>query len=176
MHRSQGTVRGVTVGVYPGTFDPLTIAHLTIAETAVEHLQLDRVDLALSRLALGKEHLAEDTLQRRVAAIERAATTRPWLGVVVVDSRLIADIAGGYDAVVMGADKWEQVRDPDWYGGSEAARDVAVARLPRIGVAPRRNVDVPVELLLPVPTHIAEVSASAVRSGRHDWAAPEASG
>lgn len=163
----------MTVGVYPGTFDPLTIAHLTIAETAVEHFQLDRLDLALSRLALGKEHLAENTLERRVTAIERAAVARPWLGVVVVDSRLIADIAHGYDAVVMGADKWAQVIDPDWYDGDESARDAALARLPRVGIAPRGDVEVPADLVLPVPAHIADVSASAVRSGRHDWAAPE---
>lgn len=159
--------------MYPGSFDPLTIAHLAVAEAAVLHLGLDRVDLAISRDALGKSHLGEDTVGHRVAAIERAAAPRPWLGVVVVDTRLVADIAEGYDAVIMGADKWAQVMDPRWYGGDPAARDAAVARLPRVAVAPRGDVAVPSGLLLPVPDHLAEVSASAVRSGRRDWAARE---
>lgn len=164
----------MAVGVYPGSFDPLTIAHLAVARAAVEHLHLDRVVLALSRSALGKEHLGADTLAHRVAAIEHAAVSRPWLGVAVVESRLVADIAQGYDAVVMGADKWAQVMDPAWYGGDEAERDRAVARLPRLAVAPRGTTAVPAELLLAVTDEVAGVSASAVRAGRRDWAAPVA--
>ena len=159
------------VGVYPGSFDPLTIAHLTIAEVALDHLQLDRIDLAISRDALGKAHLGDHTVSARVAAIEAVARQRSWLGVVVVDGRLVADIAQGYEAVVMGADKWAQVTDPSWYDGDPAARDAALARLPRVGVAPRNGIDVPTALLLPVPAHLAEVSATAVRNGRTDWAA-----
>jgi hypothetical protein len=161
----------VTVGVYPGSFDPLTIAHLAVAEAAVSQLGLERVDLAISRDALGKTHLGGHTVAGRVAAIERAAATRPWLGVVVVGSRLIADIADGYDAVVMGADKWAQVNDPAWYGDDPAARDAALARLPRVAVAPRGGVAVPDHLVLEVPDHVADVSATAVRNGRHEWAA-----
>jgi nicotinic acid mononucleotide adenylyltransferase len=162
----------VAVGVYPGTFDPLTIAHLAVADAAVEHLGLDRLDLAISRAALGKEHLGDETITARVEAIERSVGGRRWLGVVVVESRLIADIAQGYDAVVMGADKWAQVVDPAWYGDDPLERDRAVAALPRVAVAPRGAVDVPPELLLPLPPHLAEVSSTAVRSGRTEWAVP----
>ena len=42
-------------GVYPGSFDPLTVAHLAIAEAAQRAAHLDRIDLTLSRVALGKE-------------------------------------------------------------------------------------------------------------------------
>src|SRR6185437_1872681 len=96
-----------------------------------------RVDLALSNVALGKVGGAHSSVEARAAAIRRAARMRPWLGVVVTDAQLIAEIAAGYDVVVMGADKWEQVRDPAWYGGDEAARDAALASLPRVLVAPR---------------------------------------
>ena len=161
----------VPIGVYPGSFDPPTIAHLSIAQIAVEHLALDRVDFALSRDALGKEHLDEGSVRRRVEALEPLVADRPWLGLVVVSSRLIADIAEGYDAVVMGADKWAQVNDVAWYGGDEARRDAALDRLPRVGVAPRAGFDVPDALRLPVPDHLADVSASAVRAGRAEWAA-----
>ena len=60
--------------------------------------------------------------------LERVAASRPWLGVAVTDKRLIADVAAGYDAVIMGTDKWIQVCDPAWYGGSLEARDEALAR------------------------------------------------
>lgn len=163
-----------TIGVYPGSFDPLTVAHLGIAEAAVRQLGLVRLDLALSRATLGKSHLDAASIDGRVAAIERAASTRPWLGVTVVEAQLIADIALGYDVVVMGADKWVQVIDPSWYGGDPRARDAALERLPRVAVAPRAGVQVPDELRLAVPAHLQHVSATAVRAGRLDWAAPEA--
>ena len=92
--------------------------------------------LAISRSALGKEAAAQRPLEARLAAIERLAESRPWLGVVVTDAQLVADIAAGYDAVIMGADKWAQVCDPAWYGNDPAARDEALARLPRVLVAP----------------------------------------
>ena len=158
-------------GVYPGTFDPLTIAHLAVADAAIDQLGLTRLDLAISRRALGKEHLDDDTVDRRVAEISATIGHRPHLAVVVVDARLLADIARGYDAVVMGADKWAQVIDPAWYDGDADARDAAVAALPRVAVAPRRGWTTPSEFRLSVPDHIAEVSATAVRDGRHDWAA-----
>ena len=105
-------------------------------------------------------------------AIRRAAGERPWLGVVVVDEQLVAEIAQGYEVVLMGADKWAQVNDAAWYGGDATRRDRALERLPRVAVAPRGGIDVPRQLLLDVPEHLAEVSASEVRRGRWDWAAP----
>jgi hypothetical protein len=138
---------------------------------------LDRVDLVLSVAALGKSPGDGPPVDRRRAVLEAVAGSRPWLGVVVTEARLIADIAAGYDAVVLGADKWAQVLDPAWYDGSAVARDEALARLPRVLVAPRAG-DRPegVELLdLPAPLH--RVNASAVRSGHPDavtWALPEA--
>jgi hypothetical protein len=166
----------VTVGVYPGSFDPLTIAHLTIAHCAAEQLGLTRVDLAISRRTLGKEHLGAHTVEERVAAIRAAAESRPWLGVVVVDASLVVEIARGYDAVVMGADKWAQVLDPSWYPDGVTGRDAALASLPRVAVAPRHGVDLstgahPDMAVLRVPAHIGEISATAVRSGRDEWRA-----
>lgn len=160
----------MTVAVYPGSFDPLTIAHLAVADTAVQHLGLQRIDLAISRRTLGKEHLDEHSVAARVSMLRATLGNRPRFGVVVVEAELIVDIAAGYDAVVMGADKWAQVTDPAWYGGDVDARDEALARLPAVAVAPRGGIDVPAELVLPVPAHIAAVSATAVRGGRHDWA------
>ena len=158
------------IGVYPGTFDPLTIAHLAVADAAVDQLGLSRLDLVISRRALGKEHLDEATIERRVHAVSEVIADRPELAIVVADAQLLVDIARGYDAVVMGADKWAQVIDPAWYGDDPDARDAAVAALPRVAVAPRLGWSAPDAFRLEVPEHVAEVSASAVRDGRHEWA------
>ena len=158
---------------YPGSFDPLTVAHLGIAEAASAALDGARVDLVISRVALGKEHRAHERLEERVAAIGRAAASRPWLAVVVTDHQLVADIAEGYDAVVVGADKWAQLHDPAFYDSDEH-RAAALARLPRPLVVPRPPWPTPDEHRLDVPPHLAEVSASEARRSRPDWIAPEA--
>lgn len=168
-------------GCYPGSFNPPTVAHLAIAHAAVRQCRLDRLDLVLSRVALGKEHLGTDggpTADDRARALVALTAGRPWLRVTVTDHRLLADIAEGYDVVVLGADKWSQLVDPHWYGGSTEARDAALARLPEIAVAPRPGHAVPdhsVVLELDDPT-FAEVSSTAVRDGRTDWIAPEVAG
>jgi hypothetical protein len=162
------------LGIYPGSFNPLTIAHLGIAEAAVRHRGLDRVDLGVSRLALNKEHVDRPLFDDRLAVLHDAARSRPWLGVVVTEAQLLVDIAEGYDVLVMGADKWAQVNDPRYYGGSEAARDDAVARLPELAVAPRPPCPVPERWSLGLPEDLAEISSSDVRAGRYEWMAPEA--
>jgi len=164
---------GDICGVYPGSFDPPTIAHVAIAEAAVRAGALTRLDLAISRVALGKDAAAQAPVESRRALVERLSAARPWLRVVVTESRLVTDIAEGYDVVVMGADKWAQVRDPDWYDGSEAARDAAVARLARVLVAPRPGFPVVGAEVLDLPEHLAAVSSSAARGGAHHLIAPE---
>jgi nicotinic acid mononucleotide adenylyltransferase/predicted RNA-binding protein with PIN domain len=161
-------------GVYPGSFDPPTIAHAAIAEAAVRAGQLDHLDLAISRDALGKDAASQRPLAARLAALERLTESRPWLHVIVTDARLIADIAAGYDAVVMGADKWAQVRDPAWYGEDPAERDAALARLPRVLVAPRPGFTVEGAEALELPEHLGEVSSTAAREGSHHLIPPEA--
>jgi len=160
-------------GVYPGSFDPPTIAHVAIAEAAVRAGALAGLDLALSRVALGKPAAAQRPISARRPAVERLTASRPWLRVVVTDAQLITDIAEGYEVVVMGADKWAQVCDPAWYGGSVTDRDAALARLGRVLVAPRPGFDVAGAEVLELPEHLGAVSSSAARTGQHDLIAPE---
>jgi nicotinic acid mononucleotide adenylyltransferase len=159
------------LGVYPGSFDPLTVAHVEIARAALDQLELDRVHLAIARTTLGKAHLDTTPVDARLRELRRLVARHDGLDVVVTDASLIVEIARGYDVVVMGADKWAQVVDPAWYGGSVDARDAALAALPRVAVAPRGDHPVPDGLALSVPTHLAEISSTAVRNGRTDWAA-----
>jgi nicotinamide-nucleotide adenylyltransferase len=162
------------VGVYPGSFDPPTIAHLAIAEAARDQGGLDRVVLAVSRVALGKERRATGPLlEDRLAVLEAIGRRLGWLGVTVTDQQLIADVSAGYDAVIVGADKWAQIMDPAWYHSVDA-RDAAVARLPRLLLAPRPPFSPEgIELLQVAPIH-QQISSTAVRNGRREWMAPEA--
>ena len=159
-------------GAFPGTFNPLTLGHLAVAEAARKQCRLDAVDLVVSRVALAKEDVERPTLEDRVAVLHAAAASRPWLGVEVTDAQIIADIATGYDVVIMGADKWAQVNDPVFYDGSGAARDAVLARLPVVALAPRPPFDVPDRVVVLDVSH--DASSSAVREGRTDWMAAEA--
>jgi len=175
----------MVIGAYPGSFNPPTVAHLAIARAALEQCGLDRVDLVLSHEALGKERTDLVPIEDRRRVLEQVAATRDWLGIRVTDARLIVDIAEGYDVIVLGADKWGQVIDPAWYGGSVAARDDMLVRLPHVACAPRPPHPVPafrggtpgraieVTVLEIHPDHHA-VSATDARAGRREWMLPEA--
>jgi hypothetical protein len=156
-------------GVYPGSFDPPTRAHLEIARTARDVHGLTRVDLAVSRTVLGKSSPTTPTFEERVEVIRSSVAEIEGLEIVVTGFGLIADIAAGYDVVIMGADKWVQINDPIWYGGDEAARDAAVARLPTLALAPRSTHEIPVEHRLPVDPDLVEVSSTEARRGRVEW-------
>ena len=163
------------IGVFPGSFDPLTTAHLAVADAAVAALGLDRLDLAMSTVALAKEHAGHAPIEERLAVIAALGHGRPHLRGLVTEQRLIADIASGYDVCVIGADKWHQLHDISFYGGSEGAMAAALERLPRLAVAPRAGVRLPTlapgTLVLDVDPSVAEVSSSAVRDGRDEWRA-----
>ncbi len=162
------------VGVFPGSFNPVTVAHLAVAEAAIEQCRLDRLDLVLSRVALGKEEVTRPRFEDRVTVLEAVAATHPRLGVRVTDARLLVDIAAGYDVLVVGADKWQQLHDPAWYGGSEQERDAALARLCEVAVAPRPPFASPPPLTLRVEAEHGKISSTHARSGRREWMAPAA--
>lgn len=160
--------------VFPGSFNPPTIAHLDIASAAVRQCGVSHVDLVLSRVAIGKESVDRPTVEERADVLRAvAANGRPWLDVVVTDDRLLVDIARGYDVLVLGADKWAQVLDPQYYGDSVEARDAAVAALPHLAFAPRVSFDAPLDAtVLDVEHH--DVSSTAARAGLRRLMLPEA--
>ena len=166
---NEGKPVPVRIGVYPGSFNPPTRAHLEIALTARESHGLTRVDLAVSAVALGKETAQRPDVAARLEVIRASIEEIDGLGLVVTHAQLITDIAQGYDVVVMGADKWAQVNDPSWYGHDEDERDAHVARLPDLAIAPRPPHDIPEEHRLPVADDLLEVSSTAARAGRHEW-------
>lgn len=167
----------VRVGAYPGTFDPPTIAHLAIAEAALDQGGLDRLELVVSRSPLGKDP-SVPAFEDRLEVLEAVAASRSWLSVRVSPHRLIADVVAGYDAVVMGMDKWLQVVDPAWYGGSIASRDRAVESLPPVLLATRAGVvggSLPGNVrVLSLDDGLAPVSSTLTRAGRREWMLEEA--
>lgn len=163
------------VGVYPGSFDPPTIAHLGIAVMARRAAGLDRIELHISRTALAKEDADHAPFDMRIAVIEASIGHLPWLALVVTEKQLIVDIADGYDAVILGADKYHQIREPRFYA-DEAERDAAMAALPLV-VGPNRPGAPPLPdsaLVLALPPKLAAVSSSEARETRPDWMTPPA--
>jgi hypothetical protein len=164
-------------GAYPGTFNPPTVAHLAIAKAAFEQCGLDRVELIVSTSPLGKVGDPElAPIATRMQALEAVVRHHDWLAVSVTERQLLADIAEGYDVLVLGADKWAQVNDPGWYASPDA-RDLAVRQLPALAIAPRPPYALPqpdhgIVLLDIDPAH-HDVSATAVRQGERRWLADE---
>lgn len=159
--------------MFPGTFDPLTVAHVAVADAVRQELAVATVELVISRVALAKEHVTTP-VDERTAAIRRLRASRPWLHAGVTEAQLLADIAAGYDVLVLGADKWHQLHDERFYGGSALARDAALARLPRVAVAPRSGASLPTDPdvhVLAVPREHHDVSSTGVRRGMDVWRA-----
>ena len=162
-------------GVYPGSFDPPTIAHLGIAVMARRAAGLDRVDLVVSRSALAKEQADDSAFVRRIQVLEASVSHLPWATVRVTELQLIADIAAGYDAVILGGDKWAQIRDEQWYD-SAAERDAALDRLPQV-IGPNRDGHPPLPttaIHLELPARLAAVSSTAARTTNPEWMTPPA--
>lgn len=163
------------VGVYPGSFNPPTVAHVAIADAARRQRRLDRVVLAHSHQVLGKTDVERPLFRHRAEVLEAVAAEHHWLAAMVTPHRLLADIAAGYDVVVMGADKWHQILELQWYDGSEEARDEAIGRLPELAIAPRPPLEVPDQWRLDLPDElIGGISSTEARGGAVELMAPAA--
>lgn len=160
-------------GAFPGSFNPLTIAHLHVAQTARRAHDLDEVHLIVSEVALDKPTPPGPPFADRISLLEADAAEFEWLQVKTTASKLIVDIAEGYDVVIMGADKWRQVNEVGYYG-SAAERDQAVSQLPKVVVAPRSGEGVPDDLRLETDQRFHAVSSTDARSGDRAMMAPHA--
>ncbi len=161
-------------GVYPGSFDPPTVAHVAISVAALDHHRLTSLTWMVSRTALGKEAANHPPMAERLEVLAAVAADVPGLEVSVTDAQLLADIAEGYDVVVMGADKWHQIHELRWYD-DEPHRDATLARLPTATIVARAgSAGIPERLRLPVDDRFAEVSSTRARGGEVDLMAPAA--
>ena len=112
--------------------------------------------------------------------LEASVADLDWLSVRVTELQLLADVANGFDVLVVGADKWWQIQDPVWYDGDPTARDAAIGRLPTVAVVPRPGADRPEgarppDLVLPVRAeHVEGVSSTRARAGAVELMTPAA--
>ena len=113
----------MAIAVYPGSFTPPPIAHLAISEAAITHCNVDTVVWTVSRIALAKEEVVRPLFEHRLAVLHEVAKEFEWLEVKVTEMQLLADIALGYDLLIMGADKWHQIQDPVFYDNNPGLRD-----------------------------------------------------
>ena len=155
----------MTTAVYPGSFNPPTIAHLAISEAARTYCNVDTVVWAVSRVALAKEEVVRPVFEHRLEVLREVAEGYEWLEVDVTDKQLLADIALGYDLLIMGADKWQQIQDPVFYDNNPQLRDSVLSTLPKVAVAPREPFETPSELELPISPALNLVSSSEARGG-----------
>lgn len=161
-------------GVFPGSFNPPTAAHLAISEAVLRQHRLDVLVWSVSRVALAKEHVQRPRLADRIAVLEDIAAPIDWLKISVTDAQLLSEIAAGFDVIVMGADKWQQIHDAVFYGNDPARRDASVAALPTVAIAARPPHDCPAELVLDLPDWVGTVSSTQARTADPALMAPEA--
>lgn len=152
-------------GVFPGSFNPPTVAHLAIAEAAREQHRLAHVDLVVSRRALAKEQIEHPRFKDRIEVIRRSVARHRWIDVVVTDAQLLVDIARGYDLLIVGADKWAQIQELRWYETPEQ-RDQALAELPPAAIVPRLGHPIPPNGVLELDdATMGAVSSTRARQG-----------
>jgi phosphopantetheine adenylyltransferase len=162
------------VALFPGTYDPATIAHVAVAESALEHA--DVVLLTVPVVSVDKEH--RGGLVDRIEAVCRAAARHDRLGVAVTNVGLYVDLARvasdafgrGRVDLVCGADKLAQIMRPEYYPDRDAGEVMrSLLSAARILAAPRRGHSLPEGLpglvVLDVASEYHSISSSDVREG-----------
>ncbi|MGH7830714.1 MAG: nicotinate-nicotinamide nucleotide adenylyltransferase, partial [Candidatus Binatia bacterium] len=184
-HRKTGSKR---VGILPGSFNPLTRAHLELARRAKESFQLDSVLFALSRVTIDKERVEGFSLADRLLALSLVAEELGWASVVAVNRGLyfeqacaLRSLLGGKGRLycIAGMDKVMQIFDPRYYQDREKALTalfteaslIAASRAPRGEEALQGLLDRPENsgyrdriYFLDLPAELSGISSSAVRA------------
>src|SRR6185437_4144908 len=137
--------RARRIGLFAGSFNPLTLAHVALAGAARREAKLDLVVWAFAAVTVDKERVERASLPDRLA--QMAAYVRPRQGnaLVMLNRGLYVDEARALrtllppDAelsMLVGFDKIVQIFDPHYYDDRDAALDSLFAQA-RLLVAPR---------------------------------------
>lgn len=133
------------IGLLPGSFNPLTNAHVALAQAALVAGRLDALYFALSRQTVDKERVRRPTLADRALVLNEYARRDARLGVLLTNRGLYAEQAVAARAAfpharelgfVVGFDKAVQIFDPRYYADRDAALQTLFARATLL-VAPR---------------------------------------
>ena len=141
------------LGLLPGSFNPLTLAHTALAEAGLADAAVDVLLFTPSTSTVDKEDTTGAALEDRLLVLRLYCERDPRLGVLLVNRGLYVDQARLVRATfprvrellfLIGFDKIVQILDPRYY----ADRDAALERLFGLAgflVAPRGS-DGPAEL------------------------------
>jgi nicotinamide-nucleotide adenylyltransferase len=127
------------VGLVPGSFDPMTVAHAALALALPAGAVLFVYSPATLPKEAGPGGGPEPPLlpqEDRVASVLAYCADRPWLGVALCSHGLLADQAAaageafpGADLLFgVGSDKLIQLFDRKWYRDRDASLDVLFSR------------------------------------------------
>lgn len=137
--------RASRVGIFSGSFNPLTGAHLELAEAARAQCGLDAILWTSAVVTVDKERIARATLADRLCQLAAYADDSPGSSVVLVNRGLYADQARAVRSsltpqaeisIIVGYDKVIQIFDPRYYRDRDAALE-ALFETARLLVAPR---------------------------------------
>ena len=126
---------GGSIGLVPGSFDPMTVAHVALAEAAAGHAILVWSPATLPKERSSGGHPEPPLLDpvRRIESLLAFAEAHPVIGVAISSHGRYVDQAeafartfpGARPVIAVGSDKVLQLLDPVWYDD----RDAALARL-----------------------------------------------
>lgn len=132
---ADGVARVRRVGVFAGSFNPLTVAHEGVIQSARVAAGLDMVLWAFSLVTVDKERVARASVADRAAQMDAfLGEVAPLDGLIVMDAGLYADQATALASLlspdseqwlIVGFDKVVQIFDPRYYDD----RDAALAKL-----------------------------------------------
>jgi len=120
------------IGVLPGSFNPVTNAHLALADVALASGQIDVVAYLLATRTVDKERIEGASLPDRLLCLESIVSTRRRECVLVASRGLYVDLASLLREswpnleelwFVVGFDKIVQIFDPRYYVNIDAALD-----------------------------------------------------
>jgi nicotinamide-nucleotide adenylyltransferase len=137
--------RARRAGLFAGSFNPLTLAHIALARAARREARLDLVVWAFAAVTVDKERVTRASLADRLA--QMASYVRPRRGdaLVVLNRGLYVDEARAIRTllpseaeltILVGFDKIVQIFDPRYYDDRDAALDALFAEA-HLLVAPR---------------------------------------
>ena len=133
------------LGLLPGSFNPLTVAHTELAAAGLAGGAIDRVLFTLSTHTIDKESVTGATLEDRLLVLQLAAEDDGRLGVLLVNRGLYVEQAELVRAAfpsarevvfLVGWDKIVQIFDRRYYDDRDAALERLFA-LAGFLVAPR---------------------------------------
>ncbi len=137
--------RARRVGLFAGSFNPLTLAHVALARAARRHARLDFIVWAFAAVTVDKERVARASLPDRLAQMAQYVGHRRSDALVVLNRGLYVDEARALRTllpqnaeltILVGFDKIVQILDPRYYADRDAALDELFAEA-RLLVAPR---------------------------------------